>query len=175
MKATTEPVEFFLQKFKLLEKEVIKDIINDIKDRTGEISSSLMKNIYDMEYYLDFAAKLLFILKTNGKKFKAIAEHISEVGNKLVNNDPELTETCFIEYGINVFARLFENSPEKCTSLAYLAFCFSPANINSHCRILNALKSKMKENLGMYTYTVSRLIDCEECDLGDQELYDTYY
>ena len=58
-------------------------------------------------------------LKTNGKKFTTLTDHVVEVGNGLVNGDPELVESCFIEYGLKPLANLFLESPDKCTCLLY--------------------------------------------------------
>jgi hypothetical protein len=131
--------------------------------------------MYDIGYYMNFISELFRKLKTVGKKFAMMADHVSAVGNGLVNTDPELSETCIIEYGLSPLMQLFKEFPDKCTTLVYLLYCFIPPTINSHCRLIQAMKDKMGEDLNSYVFACSRLIEVETCELSDAELYDTYY
>ena len=107
----------------------------------------------------------------------ALADHAATVGNGIINIDPELLETCFLEYGLGPFANLFRDYPDKCIALSYVVLCFIPSTINSRCRLLVSLKIKLKDDLVAYAITANRLLECENDSniLADSKLYDSYY
>ena len=86
-----------------------------------------------------------------------VVETIATIGNSILNNDPQLTETYFLEYGIDELIEIIDSNILKRNEMMYLFYCFVSNTVNSHLRVLMKLKEKIVSKDSLY-YCLSKLI-----------------
>lgn len=101
-------------------------------------------------------------------------DSLSQIGNKLLNNDPQQTEIYFLEYGLDELLEVMSDNLFKRNDMVFLLYCFVSNTSNSHLRVL----SKMKDKIGAskrdaYYFILSKLLLYEQEDIS-QEILNFY-
>lgn len=97
-------VDYFQERFKFINDELIYDVFNDINERQDEVVNVLSRNMLDFCDLIRFYASTLKQVnpmtavgtstddneqQTKGKNiFALMIEGLSQIANKLLNNDP---------------------------------------------------------------------------------------
>jgi len=68
----------------------------------------------------------------NKNIFLLIVETIAQIGNQLLNSDPQQTEAYFLEYAIDDLIEIVEKNVFKRNEMMYLFYCFVSNTVNSH-------------------------------------------
>jgi hypothetical protein len=134
-------IQYFTDRFSFIAEELIFDIFQEMNDRQEEIVNVLSRNM------LDFCDLIRFFSKTfrqinpmvtigsstddtenvqnKGKNiFQLMVETLSQIGNKLLNNDPLQTEVYFLEYGIDELLDIMSENLFKRNDMVFLLYCF---------------------------------------------------
>lgn len=91
----------------------------------------------------------------------------------MLNIDPQSTELFFLEYALQPLQKIFEANILKCNELIYLLYCYIPNTTNSHMRVLEMMKTKLK-SFEIYIYCLSTIILYENIQL-DSNIYNLYF
>jgi hypothetical protein len=109
----------------------------------------------------------------NKNIFGLVIETVAQIGNQLLNTDPQQTETYFLEYAMDNLIEIIEENVFKRNEMMYIFYCFVSNTVNSHLRVLGKLKEKLLDKDAFY-YCLSKLILFENSD-GNQELAPELY
>lgn len=108
-------VPYFQDRLQYIADELVHDVFQEMNDRQPEFVNVLTRNMMDICDLVRFFAKCFKKVNpvttvqpahqdaeksTGGKNiFNLMVETLSQIGNKLLNNDPLQTEIFFLEYG----------------------------------------------------------------------------
>jgi len=102
-------------------------------------------------------------------------ETIAQIGNQLLNSDPQQTEAYFLEYAIDDLIEIVEKNVFKRNEMMYLFYCFVSNTVNSHLWVLTKIKDKITNKDSFY-YCLSKLLIFEnEFSELAPELYQFYF
>lgn len=112
----------------------------------------------------------------NSNIFSLVVETVAQIGNQLLNTDPQQTETYFLEYAMDDLVEIVETNVFKRNDMMYLFYCFVSNTVNSHLRVLSKLKEKI-QNKDAFYYCLSKLIVFENENTQElaPELYTFYF
>lgn len=179
-------LEYYVERYDHIPDENHHEIFCEINDRIEEFISILSKQLYefcDLSQFFCKAIKKMNPLTTvddsenskNKNTFLLVVETIAQIGNRLLNTDPQQTEAYFLEYAIDDLIEIVEVNIFKRNEMMYLFYCFMSNTVNSHLRVLHRLKEKMTSRDAFY-YSLSKLLIYEN-DAADlaPELYSFYF
>lgn len=178
-------LEYYSERFDNIPDELHHEIFSEVDERVDEIIQILSKSLYEFCDFSNFFASCLKKLNPltvvdetsnnkNKNNFQLLIQIIAQVGNKLLNTDPQQTETYFLEFAIDAFIEVIEQNVFKRNEM-YLFYCFVSNTVNSHLRVLKRLKDKIKSK-DVFYYCLSKLLiyESEAADLAP-ELYSFYF
>lgn len=179
-------LEYYLERFHHIPDEIHHEIFSDAFERHDEFIAILSKELSqfcDLSQFFCSALEKLNALCTveetsrtqNKNIFLLAVETVAQVGNKLLNTDPQQTETFFLEFAIDDLIRIVEGNTFKRNEMMYLFYCFVGNTVNSHLRVLQRLKDKCSSKDAFY-YCLSKLLVYENqaSDLAP-DLYSFYF
>ena len=162
-----------------------------MSDRQEEIVNVLSRNMLDFCDLIRFFSKtfkqinpMITIgsstedaeqVQNKGKNiFQLMVETLSQIGNKLLNNDPLQTEVYFLEYGIDELLEIMSENLFKRNDMVFLLYCFVQNTTNSHLRVLQKIKDKIgNSKRDAYFFIISKLLLYENEDISS-EIYNFY-
>ena len=105
-----------------------------------------------------------------------MTETLSQIANKLLNNDPQQTEVYFLEYSLDELTDIMCENVFKRNEMVFLLYCFVQNTTNSHLRILTKLKEKIGNSgkRDAYYYIISRLLLYENEEIAP-EVFNFYF
>ncbi len=136
-------LEYYIERFDQIPDEIHHEIFADANERHDEFIAILSKELCqfcDLSQFFCEALRKLNALTTveetsrqsNKNIFLLVVETIAQVGNKLLNTDPQQTETYFLEYAIDDMIEIIEGNVFKRNEMMYLFYCFVGNTVNSH-------------------------------------------
>ena len=72
--------------------------------------------------------------------FKKIVECFTQLGNNILNEDPQQTELYFLEYSLNGILDIMVDNEFKRNNLVIVLYCFCQNTSNAHLRVLRRIK-----------------------------------
>jgi hypothetical protein len=183
-------VSYFTERFKFIADELTLDVFTELYNRQDEIVNVISRNMLDFCDFIKFFADCLKqvnpMISVSGSAagdgqgedgvdqvktkntFQLMTETISQVANKLLNNDPQQTEVYFLEYGVDLLLSIMVGNVFKRNDMVFLLYCFVPqTNTNSHMRVLTKIKDRLgTAHRDAYYAILSRLLLYENEDIS---------
>eukprot|EP01022_Parablepharisma_sp_SALTPOND_P007916 TRINITY_DN1342_c0_g1_i1.p1 TRINITY_DN1342_c0_g1~~TRINITY_DN1342_c0_g1_i1.p1 ORF type:complete len:955 (+),score=104.92 TRINITY_DN1342_c0_g1_i1:4363-7227(+) len=147
----------------------IDQIFTIMIERADEFAKSLATNAVDFPSYANFIILMLQQMQPFTEVFTRFLGVITEIGNKLLNLDPQISELYFLEYGLPILAPLFSGNSAKCNELVIILACYVPATSNAYIRLIQAMKSHIKP-LDTFMYCLAKLMTFGSVEV-DEALY----
>ena len=179
-------VEYYLERYQHIPDDLHHLIFSEIHDRIPEIMTILTKTLSefcDLSQFFSRSIRKMNPLLTipdvetskDGNIFLLAVETIAQIGNWMLNTDPQQTEAFFLEYAIDDLIEIVEDNVFKRNEMMYLFYCFVSNTVNSHLRVLMRLKDKI-QSWDVFYYCLSKLLifESDAQDLAP-ELYTFYF
>jgi len=147
----------------------IDQIFTVMADRSEELAKSLAGNAVDFPNYMNFIVQMLQQMQPFTEPFTRFLAVITEIGTKLLNLDPQLSELYFLEYGLPALAPLLVGNSAKCNELVIILACYVPASSNAYIRLIQAMKLHIKP-LDAFMYCLAKLMSFGSVEV-DENLY----
>lgn len=136
---------------------MIHDIFNEIRARKKELVTVVSKNMMDFcdlsQFFINCLAKINSQVTSSGSLdgddveeknlFKMIVDSFIQLGNSILNDDPQQTELYFLEYGLGGILEIMCDNEFKRGQMAVLLYCFCQNSANAHMRVLRRIQQKI--------------------------------
>jgi hypothetical protein len=177
-------LDYYQERFDNIPDEIHHEIFCGIDEWVKDFVQIISKSFFELPDLTNFfwsVIKKLNPLTTvqettqtkNKNIFGLVIETVAQIGNQLLNTDPQQTETYFLEYAMDNLIEIIEENVFKRNEMMYIFYCFVSNTVNSHLRVLGKLKEKLLDKDAFY-YCLSKLILFENSD-GNQELAPELY
>lgn len=180
-------MNYFETRFKYIPEEVVYEVFFEFSNRIDEVATIIQKNILEfctltrfLANCLDQLNPLVTIERNGGKNpntFALVVESIAQIGNKLLNNDPQTVEIFFLEYVLDDLIEIMLKNTFKRNEMVYLIYCFVSHTTNSHLRVLLRLRERIFDK-DIFIQILSRLFLYEARENPETfslELYEFYF
>ncbi len=170
---------FLIKHFADRDPADVEQIFTVMSDRSEEFAKAFATNAVDFSAYMSFIVQLFQQMQPFTEPFARIYTRslflvgflsvITEIGNKLLNLDPHISELYFLEYGLPALAPLLVSNPAKCNELVILLACYVPATSNAYARLIQAMKVNLRP-FDSFVYCLAKLLS-----FGSVEIDETLY
>lgn len=149
--------EYFVDRYTYISDELIHDVFTEIQTRQKDICNVVCKSMLDFCDLAEFFSACL--TKTNpmvaaagsldgedaleDNIFKLIVETFTQLGNAILNEDPQQTELFFLEYALEGILEIMCQNEFKRANLAVVLYTFCQNSSNAHLRVLRRIKQKI--------------------------------
>lgn len=185
---------YFQDRFKFISEELIFDIFSEVSKRQEEVVNVVSRNMIDLCDFLKFfnsAFKQISPMAqvsgndgndseeipdpTKGQNiFNFMVQTFSQIGNKILNEDPIQTEIYFLEYGLEDFLDILSDNSFKRNEMIFLLYCFVQNTTNSHLRVLNKIREKICATKRDAYYSILSKLLIYENEALPQEILNFY-
>eukprot|EP00826_Nyctotherus_ovalis_P022263 TRINITY_DN17318_c0_g2_i1.p1 TRINITY_DN17318_c0_g2~~TRINITY_DN17318_c0_g2_i1.p1 ORF type:complete len:821 (+),score=324.45 TRINITY_DN17318_c0_g2_i1:73-2535(+) len=151
----------------------IGQVFEQMLERSDEFARSLGMNAVDFPVYMDFVVMMFQELPPFSDHFAKFINVVADIGNKLLNFDPQISELYFLEYGLPALAPLLCKNAAKCNELSYILACYIPASSAAYIRLIHSMRFHIKP-FDAFIYALAKLISYGSVDV-DEALYTTCF
>lgn len=186
---------YFIERFNFISDELIHDIFSEINDRAKDIVTVISKNMMDFcdlsQFFTDCLQKTNSQVTCAGSLdgedveednlFKLIVDCFTNLGNSILNEDPQQTELFFLEYSLDAILDIMVENEFKRNALIVVLYCFCQNTANAHLRVLSRIKSKIgSTHKNSFVAIVNDLLEFDEAQdetylWGSAEIFDFYF
>ena len=145
---------YFIDRFNYIADELIHDIFTEVRARRKEIVTVVTKNMMDFCDLSQFFVNCLQIINSqvtssgslDGEEveeenlFKMIVDTFIQLGNAILNEDPQQTELYFLEYCLSDILDIMCDNEFKRSQMAVILYCFCQNTAGAHMRVLTRIQ-----------------------------------
>ena len=133
---------YFNERFKFISDDLVFEVFSELNNRQDEVVNVVSRNMLDfcdlLKFFSGIMGQVNPTVTINGADndaeepdpskgqnlFNEVVQALSQIGNKILNNDPTQTELYFLEYCLEDMLEVMAANTFKRNEMIFLLYCF---------------------------------------------------